>query len=103
MKNQNPKALRQPSKPNLAKAKEHQLPPDPDELLKRAAARGKKVVAMYEKLNPDTGRYFLLLNLLFDLLQLCDRDPGLGNLDEELVAAIDMYEKFVEQNKFAAG
>ena len=74
------------------------LPPDPDGLFKRAARRGKKVVAFYEELYPDPGRDWLVANLLHDLMHCCDRVPELGNVDEECVRAISLYVGLVEEN-----
>lgn len=99
MKNQKPKALRQPGKPILAKAKGHQLPPDPDGLFERAAARGIKLISKYQDLNPTVDRRDLLGNILFDLMHCCDREPALGNVDEWCVYAIRMYDRFVAENK----
>lgn len=55
-----------------AKPQKSKLPPDTDGLLKRAAARGKKVIAMYKSLNPDAEGH-LLSNNFHDLMHLCDR------------------------------
>lgn len=48
-----------------AKPEVHKLPPDPDGLFKRATARAKTVIAMYDDLNPDWARGDLVFNLLF--------------------------------------
>lgn len=83
-----------------AKTPMRKLPPDPDGLFKRAAARAKKVVAMYDDLYPDAGREFLVSNLLHDLMHLCDRDATLGDLNEEYVQAFRLYESLVAESEF---
>lgn len=83
--------------------KQHKLPPDPDGLFKRAAARAKKAVAHYEMLNPDVTRDKLIANLVLDLICLSDRDPGLGDVDKECVSALQTYNRFVKENKWTVG
>lgn len=67
------------------------LPPDPYGWNARCAARANKVVDCYLEVNPEIDRESVLLDLLHDLLHLCDRDPELGNLDERLVNALYCY------------
>lgn len=82
-----------------AKPQMRKLPPDPDGLFKRAAARAKKVVAMYDALYPEAGREFLISNLLHDLMHLCDRDASLGDLNEEYVQAFHLYQSLVAESE----
>jgi hypothetical protein len=82
-----------------AKPKKKQLPPDPDGMFKRAAARGKKVIAMYDDLNPGLHRKGLVDNLLFDLMHFSDRDPSLGDSEKNYWGAVGDYERFVEENE----
>ena len=79
------------------------VPPDPDGLFKTAAARAKKVIAMYDDLNAGLGQDFLISNLVFDLICLSDRDPKLGDVDEECVFALQTYEKFVTEHEYTVG
>lgn len=84
------------------RAKRRKLPPDPDGLFRRAARRGKKVIAMYERLNPDAEGHFVS-NIVLDLICLSDRDPELGNVDEECVFALRNYQQFLAENLFEVG
>lgn len=72
--------------------------PDPGGLIKKAAARARKVVAKYEKLYPEVTRDCLVTSLLHDLMHLCDRDPSLGDFYEKYVCALETYASLVEQN-----
>lgn len=104
MKTQKPKKTRASAQTLVSKAKptNRKLPPDPDGLFKRAAARGKQVIAMYEKLNPG-AEGFLVSNIVRDLICLSDRDPKLGNVDKECVFAVQSYQEFVAENMWAVG
>ena len=88
---------------SIADIKNGKLPPDPDGLFRRAAARGKKVIAMCDKLNPEAEGTFLVSNIVRDLICLSVRDPKLGSVDEECVFAIQSYQKLVAENIWAAG
>ena len=88
--------------PKKRSLKQRKLPPDPDGLFKRAAARARKVIAVYEKLNPDADDH-LVSNLVLDLICLSDRDPELGNVDEECVFALQTYQRFVAENMWSLG
>ncbi|MFZ2980428.1 MAG: hypothetical protein WA085_05310 [Sphingobium sp.] len=88
---------------SIPKATQNQLPRDPDGLFKRAAARAKKVTAMYDDLNPGLGRDYIVENLLFDLMHLCDRDAKLGGFDNALGFAVQTYYKFIEENELMVG
>lgn len=85
-----------------AKAENRKLPPDPDRLFKRGAARAKKVIALYEKLNPGLGGQFLVSNIVRDLFCLSVRDPKLGNVDDEYVFARETYLEFAAENMWEA-
>ena len=67
------------------------LPPDPNGWNARCAARAHKIIDLYLELTPEADEQSVLLDLLHDLLHLCDRDPELGNLDENLVNALYCY------------
>ena len=67
------------------------LPPDPNGWNASCAARAKKVIDSYLEIYPEADRQSVLLDLLHDLLHLCDRDPKLGDLDERLVDALYCY------------
>ena len=82
-----------------AKLQKRRLPPDPDGLFKRAGRRAKKVIALYDLMNPGLGRDYLVCNLLHDLMHLCDRDPTLGGFDESCGTALAVYEGLVEENE----
>lgn len=82
--------------------KPYKLPPDPDGLFRRAAARAKKVIAMYENLNPGAEGH-LVSNLVLDLICLSNRDSRLGDVDEECVFALQTYQKFVAENMWELG
>ncbi|WP_162888216.1 hypothetical protein [Sphingomonas mesophila] len=79
------------------------LPPDPDGTFKRAAARGKKVIALYDDLNGEVERDGLVKCLIFDLICLSQRDPELGDVDEEYATARHTYVKFVKENEWIVG
>jgi hypothetical protein len=81
-----------------ATGKTNKLPPDPDGLFKRAAARAKKVMAIYEHLNPGPGRDDLVGNLLHDLMHLCDRDRTLGDFHEGHGLALWLYQDLLAEN-----
>jgi hypothetical protein len=83
--------------------KQRKLPPDPDGLFKRAAARAKKVIAMYDELNPGLGRDSLVSNLLHDLMHLCDRDRKLGDFHEEHGSALWTYQDLLAENMWDLG
>ena len=100
MRNKTPAAIQNLA--SNAKLQKCKLPPDPDGLFKRAAARGKKVIAMYGQLNPDAEGN-LLNNLMLDLICLSDRDTKVGNVHQEYVSAVQTYEKFVAENMWALG
>lgn len=87
-------------KRKASKAKPHKrkLPPDPDGLFKRSAARARKVVAKYENLYPEVTRDCLVTSLVHDLMHLCDRDSTLGDFYENYVSALETYAGLVEQN-----
>lgn len=97
------RASAQTLKGSKTKAQKRKLPPDPDGLFKRAAARAKKVIAMYDNLAPDVGRDYLVKHLLHDLMHLSDRDPTLGDIGEEYVQAFRCYEKLVKENEWIVG
>lgn len=82
-----------------AKPQKRNLPPDPDGLFKRAARRGKKVIAMYDELNPGLARDDLVGNIVLDLICLSDRDPTLGDVEEACGFALQTYELFVKENE----
>lgn len=103
MKPKKTRASAQTFKGSKAQPQKRKLPPDPDGLFKRAAARGKKVIAMYDNLNPGIGRDCLVWNLFLDLICLSERDPELGDVDEECVFALQTYEKFVKENEWVVG
>lgn len=58
---------------------------------------------MYDNLNPGIGREHLVGNLVLDLICLSDRNPELGDIDEECVFALQTYEKFVKENEWMVG
>lgn len=81
-------------------APKRKLPPDPDGLFKRAAARGEKVIAFYLDLYPD-AEGFELGNLLHDLMHFCDRNRKLDDFHEGHGFAISTYTDFVAENMWA--
>ena len=87
------------TKPPKARSQKRKLPPDPDGTFKRAAARGKKVMSMYRELYPEAGRQDALNCLLFDLMNLCDRNPSLEDFDDAHASAFDTYETFKRENE----
>lgn len=93
-----------PSDPNLEgskiKPQERWVRPDPDGSFERAAARAKKVLAMYGDLNPDWGPDGLVWNLMHDLLHLSDRDPTIGEIDVEFVRAFTCYAELSMESEF---
>ena len=102
MKSKNTRSPGHALKGSKAKPQTRKLPPDPDGLFKRAAARGKKVMAMYENLNPDAEMNFLS-NLLHDLMHHCDRDLKLGDFHQQHGFAVGTYKQFVAENMWALG
>ncbi len=85
---------------------QNKLPPGPGGLFKRAGARANKVIGWYDKLNPEAGPRsdgFLLMNLLHDLMHLCDREPTLGDFHDEYAWAVHMYDTLVEESDELAG
>lgn len=88
-----------PVKLSKAKPAGHKLPPDPDGLFKRAAARAEQVISFYDDLNPDWPRRDLVFNIIFDLMHLCDRDPKLGSVDQAHGRAFEMYDEFIKENE----
>jgi hypothetical protein len=100
MKPKNARPSAKALKASKAKPQKRKLPPDPDGLFARAAARAKKVIAFYEKMYPDPGRDCLVQNLIHDLMHLADRDPSLGDIDEEAVWAIRMYDDLVKESEW---
>ncbi len=89
--------------PSNSKRKPDKLPPDPDGLFKRAAARAKKVIAMYDDLNLEVERDDLITDLIHDLMHLCDRDPELGEFDEKCGRAFNIYDGLVKESKWMVG
>lgn len=78
--------------------KRHKLPPDPDGLFKRAAKRGKKLIAFYEELDPGLARDDLVSNVLHDLMHLCDRDEMHGNFHQGHGFALYLYQDLLAEN-----
>ena len=72
MKTKKPKQTRAstPTPVFKAKPKNRKLLPDPYGDFKRGAARAKKVIALYEKLNPGLDGEFLVSNIVRDLICL---------------------------------
>jgi len=103
MKPKNTRAPTHNVKTSKAKPTKHKLPPDPDGMFKRAAARAEKVLALYDDLFPDLGEDYLIPHLLHDLMHFCDRHPTLKSFDESHGFAIYTYERFVKENKWIVG
>ena len=78
MKSKKTRAATQALKGSKTEPQKRKLPIDPDGLFKRAAARGAKVIAMYDKLNPDLGRDYLVSNLIHDLMHPLRSRPNFG-------------------------
>lgn len=105
MKTKKPKQTRAstPTPVFKAKPKNRKLLPDPYGDFKRGAARAKKVIALYEKLNPGLDGEFLVSNIVRDLICLSAHNPKLGNVDAECVFAMDTYLDFAAENMWEAG
>src|SRR5688572_21759387 len=105
MKTQKIKKARTSTQTPVAKAKaeNRKLPPDPYGEFKKGAARAKKVIALYKKLNPGLGVEGLVSNIVRDLICLSARDLELGNVDEESVFAMETYLEFAAENMWEAG
>lgn len=90
-------------KPSKAKPTKLRLPPDPDGLFKRAAARAEQILVLYDDLFPDLDEDYLVTNLLHDLMHFCDRHPSLKSFDEAHGFAVFTYERFVKENEWMVG
>lgn len=72
----------------LSRDRQAILPPDPEGLNAQGAERGKKLLDLYYKLNPEADEeQFVIWNILHDLIHLCLRNPKLGDLEENLAWA----------------
>ncbi|MCA1654154.1 MAG: hypothetical protein LC656_08235 [Sphingomonadales bacterium] len=77
-------------------------PPDPDGHFRTLAARGKKVITLYEKLNLGAEKNELVWFLLLDLMHLCDRHPAFGDFENACIYSSSIYDGLVEENKLMA-
>jgi hypothetical protein len=99
MKQQKMRDQKKAAKPAKGKSEKRKLPYDPDGTFKRAAARGMAVMEHYRELNPGLGDMGEVSNILFDLINFCDRVRGFEDFDEAHAWAVDTYETFKTENE----
>lgn len=94
MKTQKPKKtpLSALGPPVLDKPEKRKRRRDRDGYFLEIAARAKKVIALYEKLNPGAEQHELVWFLLLDLMSLCDEESTLGTVDDAYAYAGSIYE-----------
>lgn len=84
--------------------KRESLPPDPEGHHARCTKRAKKIVDLYQKLDPGTDLDNVVTNLVYDLYHLADRLPDIGNVDERSVRGLyyyaeDIWETYAENGE----
>jgi hypothetical protein len=74
-----------------ARRRKRRLPPDPYGENDKQAARARKLVDVYGGIGNDELET-QVQDMLADLMHLCDREPRLGDFEEQLDSAFRHYE-----------